>query len=68
VHSGTRLDADGSLRSAGGRVLCCVATGTSLAVARDNAYALVGTVSLTGSQHRSDIAAAAIAGTITIPS
>jgi phosphoribosylamine--glycine ligase len=68
VHSGTRLDADGSLRSAGGRVLCCVATGPSLAVARDNAYALVGTVSLTGSQHRSDIAAAAIAGTITIPS
>jgi phosphoribosylamine---glycine ligase len=68
LHSGTRLDDDGSLRSAGGRVICCVGRGGSLDAARDAAYQLVSTVDLAGSQHRTDIAAAAVAGTITIPS
>ncbi len=54
--------------SAGGRVLCGTATGADLAAARDAAYALVDGVELAGSQHRTDIAAAAIDGRITIPS
>ncbi len=68
LHSGTRLDEAGTLRSSGGRVLCCTATGPTLAVARDSAYRLVESVRLAGSQHRSDIAAAAVAGAVTIPS
>jgi phosphoribosylamine--glycine ligase len=65
LHAGTaRSVTDGTLRSAGGRVLCCVGTGDSLASARTVAYALVDDVHLAGSQHRTDIAAAAIAGTI----
>ena len=67
LHAGTRLDNDGTLRSAGGRVLCCVGIGASLGAARDAAYAVVGGVELAGSHYRSDIAAAAVAGTITIP-
>jgi phosphoribosylamine--glycine ligase len=67
LHAGTRLDSDGTLRSAGGRVLCCVGVGESLGAARDAAYAVVGGVELAGSHYRSDIAAAAVAGTIAIP-
>ncbi|MFJ8578948.1 phosphoribosylamine--glycine ligase [Micromonospora sp. NPDC093277] len=68
IHAGTRRDADGTLRSAGGRVLCGTATGPDLAAARDAAYALVRGVELAGSHHRTDIAAAAVAGRITVPS
>ncbi len=68
VHAGTRIAADGSLVSSGGRVLCATATGPSLASARDAAYALVESIALAGSQHRTDIAAAAIAGAVRIPS
>ncbi|MFF5172512.1 phosphoribosylamine--glycine ligase [Micromonospora sp. NPDC000089] len=68
IHAGTaRRAADGTLVSAGGRVLCGTATGADLAAARDAAYALVRGVELAGSQHRTDIAAAAIDGTITLP-
>ncbi|MFE9693388.1 phosphoribosylamine--glycine ligase [Micromonospora sp. NPDC005806] len=67
IHAGTRRDADGILRSAGGRVLCGTATGPDLAAARDAAYALVRGIELAGSQHRTDIAAAAVAGEITVP-
>jgi phosphoribosylamine--glycine ligase len=68
IHAGTaRRAADGPLLSAGGRVLCCTATGRDLAAARDAAYALVDGVELAGSQHRTDIAAAAIDGRIVIP-
>ncbi|NYT95380.1 phosphoribosylamine--glycine ligase [Salinispora sp. H7-4] len=68
VHAGTvRRAADGALLSAGGRVLCCTATGSDLAAARDAAYESVRGVELAGSHHRSDIAAAAVAGRITIP-
>lgn len=68
IHAGTvRRAADGALLSAGGRVLCCTATGSDLAAARDAAYELVRGVELAGSHHRTDIAAAAVAGRITIP-
>jgi phosphoribosylamine---glycine ligase len=67
IHAGTRLSADGSLLSSGGRVVCATATGDSLEAARDAAYALVDSITLSGSQHRTDIAAAAIAGGVHIP-
>lgn len=67
IHAGTRRDADGTLRSAGGRVICGMATGPDLAAARDAAYALVRDVELAGSHHRTDIAAAAVDGRVTIP-
>jgi phosphoribosylamine--glycine ligase len=66
IHAGTRL-VDGALVSAGGRVLCCTATGPALSDARTAAYDLVSRVRLAGSQHRTDIAAAAIEGRIRIP-
>ncbi|MEU8259534.1 phosphoribosylamine--glycine ligase [Micromonospora sp. NPDC048999] len=67
IHAGTRRDADGTLRSAGGRVLCGTATGPSLAAAREAAYDLVRGIELAGSHHRTDIAAAAVDGRISIP-
>ncbi|MFG1675186.1 phosphoribosylamine--glycine ligase [Micromonospora sp. NPDC049282] len=67
IHAGTRRDADGTLRAAGGRVLCGTATGADLAAARESAYELVRGVELAGAHHRTDIAAAAVDGRITIP-
>ncbi|MFJ6196768.1 phosphoribosylamine--glycine ligase [Micromonospora sp. NPDC092111] len=68
IHAGTtRRAADGALLSAGGRVLCGTATGPDLTAARDAAYALVRGIELAGSHHRTDIAAAAIDGRITVP-
>jgi phosphoribosylamine--glycine ligase len=67
LHAGTRLAPDGALVSAGGRVLCCTATGPTLGDARSAAYVLVSGVRLAGSQHRRDIAAAAIEGRIRAP-
>ncbi|SBT53696.1 phosphoribosylamine--glycine ligase [Micromonospora narathiwatensis] len=68
IHAGTRRDADGTLRSAGGRVLCGTATGPDLPAARDAAYDLVRGIELAGSHHRTDIAAAAVNEQVTIPS
>ncbi|MGY1436991.1 phosphoribosylamine--glycine ligase [Streptomyces reniochalinae] len=56
LHAGTKADADGTVRSAGGRVLSVTATGVDLSEARDRAYTAVGRVRLEGSHHRSDIA------------
>jgi phosphoribosylamine--glycine ligase len=67
LHAGTKLAADGSVRSSGGRVLSAVATGGDLAAARRNAYALVSQVQLRGSHYRTDIAAAAADGRIVVP-
>ncbi|MFI7430219.1 phosphoribosylamine--glycine ligase [Micromonospora sp. NPDC049836] len=67
IHAGTRRDGDGTLRSAGGRVLCATATGPDLAAARQAAYALVSGIELAGAQHRTDIAAAAADGRISLP-
>jgi phosphoribosylamine--glycine ligase len=67
LHAGTRRAEDGTLVSSGGRVLSVTATGCDLTAARDAAYALLDGISLRGSHHRSDIAAAAIAGRIRVP-
>jgi phosphoribosylamine--glycine ligase len=68
THAGTARRADdGALLSAGGRVLCCTATGADLAAARAAAYALVDGVSMAGAQHRTDIALAALEGRVHIP-
>ncbi len=67
LHAGTRLADDGSVLSAGGRVLSVVATGDDLAQARQRAYALVDTVRLRGSHHRGDIAQAAAEGRVHAP-
>ncbi|WP_188943015.1 phosphoribosylamine--glycine ligase [Nakamurella endophytica] len=68
LHAGTVRAVDGTLRSSGGRVLSVTARGTDLADARRRAYELVGQVSLRGAQFRTDIAAAAAAGHIALPS
>jgi len=59
LHAGTARDADGTLVSAGGRVLSVVALGDSLAQARERVYEAVDLVGLEGSHHRTDIALAA---------
>ena len=66
LHAGTALDASGQLVSAGGRVLSVVATGDTLASARERAYAAVSGIDLPGSHHRTDIALLAERGEITI--
>ena len=59
LHAGTARAADGTLVSAGGRVLSVVALGDSLTQARGRVYDAVDRISLDGSQHRTDIALAA---------
>ena len=59
LHAGTRRDADGQLRSAGGRVLCIVAVGDTVSVARERAYEAVSLVRLDGCHFRTDIGAGA---------
>jgi phosphoribosylamine--glycine ligase len=56
IHAGTALRGD-ELVTAGGRVLAVVATGASVASARDAAYAGVADIDFPGAQHRTDIAA-----------
>ncbi len=59
LHAGTALDAEGTLVSAGGRVLSVVARAASLADARERAYTGIARIGLAGSHHRSDIALSA---------
>ncbi|WP_134772271.1 phosphoribosylamine--glycine ligase [Ornithinimicrobium flavum] len=66
LHAGTR-GVDGTLVSAGGRVLSVVALGRDLAEARVRAYAAVHRISLDGSFFRTDVARAAEQGQITVP-
>mgnify|MGYP000085465093 CR=1 FL=1 len=54
-HSGTDQDADGRWITTGGRVLCIVATGDTLAAAREIAYTEMGKISFEGLYYRSDI-------------
>ncbi|MHB9004862.1 MAG: phosphoribosylamine--glycine ligase, partial [Coriobacteriia bacterium] len=61
-HAGTRRDEDGTLLTAGGRVLNVTALGASFAQARDRAYAAVEMISWDGMFYRSDIGARAMAG------
>lgn len=64
LHAGTAVDGEGTLVSAGGRVLSVVATGADLAQARERAYAAVDLVGLEGSHHRGDIALRASRGEV----
>ncbi|MFS0717759.1 phosphoribosylamine--glycine ligase [Arthrobacter sp. 1P04PC] len=66
IHAGTRLDDDGKVVSAGGRVLAVVALGTDLVEARERAYDGVELIQLEGSQYRTDIGAKAARGAITV--
>ena len=66
LHAGTALEKDGTIVSAGGRVLSVVATGADLGEARDRAYRAVKRIKLKGSTHRTDIALAAQRGEISV--
>ena len=66
LHAGTAV-ADGVVVSSGGRVLSVTATGVSLAEARDRAYEGVAAVEMRGGFSRTDIAARAVRGEITVP-
>jgi phosphoribosylamine--glycine ligase len=59
-HAGTRRDADGTLRAAGGRVLNVCARAPSLREAREKAYAAIGKIDFADGFCRSDIAAKAL--------
>jgi phosphoribosylamine---glycine ligase len=58
-HAGTRL-VNGDVLTDGGRVLCAVALGDTVAAARDRAYDAVGKVSWDGAFWRTDIAYRAV--------
>ena len=60
-HAGTRLDAEGRVVTSGGRVLCAVGLGDSVAAAQAQAYALAGCICWDGLQYRKDIGWRAIA-------
>jgi len=57
IHAGTKMDEDGNLVTAGGRVLSVTAVGADLDEARRRAYAGVDLISIRGAHHRTDIAA-----------
>lgn len=66
LHAGTALGEDGSVVSAGGRVLAVVGLGKDLAEARDKAYDGVSRLDLEGGQYRTDIAAKAASGDVVV--
>ena len=66
LHAGTARRDDGAIVSSGGRVLSIVGTGSDLASARENAYAIIKSVRLPGSHFRSDIALVAAEGRIRV--
>jgi phosphoribosylamine--glycine ligase len=59
IAAGVGAAADGSLVTAGGRVLDVTGFGPTIAAARQRAYEAIGKISWPGMQHRSDIADAA---------
>jgi phosphoribosylamine---glycine ligase len=61
-HAGTRLGADGTVYTDGGRVLTLTALGKDLAEARDRVYRNVSSIRFQGSYFRSDIALREIDG------
>ena len=67
LHAGTSRGPDGTARTSGGRVLSVTATAPTLSDARDAAYARLGAVGFAGMHHRTDIAAAAVAGLVVTP-
>lgn len=66
-HAGTATDSDGEYISNGGRLLAVVSTGDNLDAAREKAYTGIAAIELADGQYRTDIAAKAAAGEITIP-
>jgi phosphoribosylamine--glycine ligase len=66
IHAGTKLDDEGKVVSAGGRVLAVVALGSDLVEAREKAYDGVELVHLEGAQFRRDIAGKAARGEIKV--
>ncbi|MFD7923296.1 phosphoribosylamine--glycine ligase [Streptomyces sp. NPDC059740] len=58
LHAGTRRTEDGTVVSAGGRVLSVTGRGEDVAAARSRAYRAVARIHLDGSHHRTDIAGA----------
>ena len=63
-HAGTKLDGD-TVVTSGGRVLCVVGLGETIAEARDTAYADVARIHWDGEFHRNDIGHRAISRTTT---
>jgi phosphoribosylamine---glycine ligase len=61
-HAGTARDSDGTLRTAGGRVLCVTATGADIDAARARAYGNLASVHFDGMQARTDIGRPVTAG------
>ncbi len=59
-HAGTERRADGSVVTAGGRVLCVTALGDSVKSAQQRAYAVLAPIRFDGGQHRTDIGHRAI--------
>lgn len=64
LHAGTARRDDGTIVSAGGRVLSVVGTGADLPAARKAAYDVMGSIRLPGGFFRSDIALAAAEGKV----
>ena len=60
-QAGTKLDANGNIVTAGGRVLCVCALGDSVADAQRSAYEAIAMISWDGEFHRTDIGWRAIA-------
>ncbi len=60
-HAGTKLDENGALVTAGGRVLGVTATAATLAEAIEKAYCAAEAVSFEGAYYRKDIGARALA-------
>jgi len=54
-QAGTKLDANGNVITAGGRVLCVCALGDNVAAAQHEAYDAVAKISWDGEFHRTDI-------------
>lgn len=55
-HAGTKLDTSGNVVTSGGRVLTIVASGESLAEARQKVYNNISRISFKGAHYRKDIA------------
>lgn len=64
LHAGTARRDDGTVVSAGGRVLCAVGTGPDLNAARDRVYRTLAGIRLPGSHFRTDIGLVAAQGEI----
>jgi phosphoribosylamine--glycine ligase len=59
-HAGTRIDEDGRVVTAGGRVLCVTALGDSVKMAQARAYEVAAGIHFDGMQYRRDIGHRAI--------